>query len=492
MLPDHDHALSRADDFGALVRSINATFNAQDGPVFRTDAGGLVEIFLASFTDPDVRRQHSCACCRSFIERFGGLATVGDDGGLASAVWDPATVPAPYRAVAEALRQRVSQASISILFLSDSPVYGKPAGGPWPHLAITPAKLSTGSGPHDAWHTARVRREAFGLALRGLRRYSAPVCAAALHVLEAGPLPNPEVVLSEARFLVDLHLARAAVRGPQQKDNLVYRMVATAPLRFCHPRSGRIASLLDDLTDGKPVAQAAASWDAKVDAIRFRDPPTAEAIRAARIVVAELGVADALPRRFATMADIEETEWRPHPRYARADQVGFPVRAPLAMTFNAFLRTVLPVAERIEMAALAGRQPFVALTSAMLADAAPIMKWDTRKRHNAVDWYWYRRGSLASEFNLTGSVYEVSAIILPPWRWAGRSDPHHGQQLAFLLKDARDLRSAIGAFRLMNPPAGAGNGNVAGLAMTRGTPCKVSLRVTSKGQVRDYLIDRWD
>ncbi|ATQ74942.1 hypothetical protein CR152_10690 [Massilia violaceinigra] len=78
--------MRHADGNGALVRSINARFNFQAGPVFRTDASGLYDIYLASFTDPDIRRQHSCACCRTFIERFGGLATVGDDGVLVSAI----------------------------------------------------------------------------------------------------------------------------------------------------------------------------------------------------------------------------------------------------------------------------------------------------------------------------------------------------------------------------------------------------------------------
>ncbi|NHZ94101.1 hypothetical protein F2P45_34740, partial [Massilia sp. CCM 8733] len=85
------HAQRRVDNYAALVHSIDARFNALAGPVFRTDAAGLYDAYLASFTDPDVRQQHSCSCCRTFIERFGGLATVGDDGALVPALWDPAT-----------------------------------------------------------------------------------------------------------------------------------------------------------------------------------------------------------------------------------------------------------------------------------------------------------------------------------------------------------------------------------------------------------------
>lgn len=505
MPADHDHAVSHAHDYAALVRSVNERFNAVAGPVFRTDAAGLVGIFLASFTDAAVRRQHSCTCCLRFIEQFGALATVADDGTLLSAIWDPETAPLPYRAITEALRQRVSEARITLLFLSDAPLYGTLASGPWPHLAIVPARITAVGGAHEA---ARARREALALVLRALRQYSAPVCATALQLLKADPQGNPESVLGQARFLVGLHGARAAASGPQQRDNLAYRMVATAPLRFCRPRACLITSLLDDLEGGMPVAQAAANWNAKMDRNRHEGAPTVAAIKAARSAAAELGVTDALARRFATMADIDQAVWRPHPRYARAERIGVPLRAPIRMTLDAFLRTVLPGAERIEMAALAGRQPFVALTSAVNADAAPITQWDTRERRNPVDWYCYRRGSLAGEFNLSGSFYEVSALILPPWAWTGCGEQQHGERLAFLLKGARDLsackghcalfrvkpalRYVIGAFSRGDLLAGAGENNVAGLAVTRGDPCQLSLRVTSKGQVSDYQIDRWD
>lgn len=509
MSPHHDHAPGHADDYAALVRSINDRFNALAGPVFRTDAGGLAEIFLAAFTDPAVRRQHSCTCCRRFIEQFGALATVGDDGMLVSAIWDPATAPAPYRAVAAALRQRVSQATISRLFVPDASTYRKPASGPWPHLALVPAWAPATASPDEAVRMARARRQALDMVLRALRQYSAPVCAAALHLLEADPQGNSEAVLGQARFLVDLHGARASASRGRQQDNLAYRLVAAAPLRFCHPRACPVTSLLDDLAGGMTVAQAAVRWNEKMNVNRHEVAPTAAAIRQARSEAAELGVADALPRRFAAMADIDEAVWRPHPRYTRAERSSsVPARSPLAMTLDVFLRTVLPGAERIEMAALTGRQPFVALTSAVNAAAPPILQWDTPARRNPVDWYGYRRGALASEFNLSGDFYEVTALILPPWAWAGRSDRQHGERLAFLLKDARDareckghcalfrvkgaLRYVIGAYSRGDLLAGAGKDNVAGLAMTRGDPCKVGLRVTCKGQVADYLIDRWD
>ncbi|MDQ1834413.1 hypothetical protein [Massilia scottii] len=516
MAADSVHAMRHADGYGALVRAINARFNSLAGPVFRTDASGLYETYRASFTDPDVRQQHSCACCRTFIERFGGLATVGDDGMPVSAIWDPDAAPAPYRAVVDTLGRRVSQARIAMLFLSSETRYGKAASGPWQHLAIEPAAVFKSVGLHNAWQTACARREAYASVLRALRQYSAPVCAAALRLLNGGTLLTPEAALGQARFLVELHAARDAVSG-QQQDNLTYRMVATAPIGFCHPRSSMIATLLDDIIAGKSSAETAAGWAARMDVLQYQRPqaaPTAGAIKAAEAAFEKLGVVPALRRRFATMADIQETVWLPRaPAASASPNDALPPAAPIVMTLEAFRRTVLPAAERIEMAAPAGKQPFVAFTSAMHADARPILQWDRPERRNPVAWYTYSTGSLPAEFNLSGSYYEVTAIILPPWAWAGRTHPQLGEHLAFLLKDARDLRgceehsalfpvnmkselrefrSTIEAFSKANALAGFGEDNVAGLALTEGHPCDVCLRVTSNGQASEYQLDRWD
>ncbi|NHZ82261.1 hypothetical protein F2P44_23710 [Massilia sp. CCM 8695] len=521
MAADHVHAMRHADGYGALVRGIKQRFNSLAGPVFRTDASGLYETYLASFTDLGVRQQHSCNCCRTFIERFGGLATVGDDGVLVSAIWDADAAPAPYRAVVAALARRVSQAGIAMLFLSSETRYGKPANGPWQHLAIEPATVFKSAGLHNAWQTACARREAFASVQRAMRQYSAPVCAAALRLLKAETLFNAEAALGQARFLVDLHTARDAVGG-QHQDNLTYRMVATAPMGFCHPRSSMIATLLDDIIAGKSSAELAASWAAKMDVLQYLRPqaaPPAGAIKAAEAALEKVGAASALQRRFATMADIQETVWLPPAPADAGRAAGVQPHAesvpaaPIVMTLDTFRRTVLPAAERIEMAALTGRQPFIVFTSAVHADARPILQWDTPERRNPVAWYTYSNGSLPAQFNLSGSYYAVTAVILPPWAWAGRIHPQFGEHIVFLLRDARDLReceghsalfpvhlkselrefrSTIEAYSKANALEGVGDDNVAGLALTRSHPSDVSLRVTSNGQASEYRLLRWD
>ena len=62
-----------------------------------------------------------------------------------AALWDPAAVPAMYRASVAAMAQLVAEAPVDGVFLSSDPVWGQPITtcakppGEWHHLAVTPA-----------------------------------------------------------------------------------------------------------------------------------------------------------------------------------------------------------------------------------------------------------------------------------------------------------------------------------------------------------------
>ncbi|WP_051293453.1 hypothetical protein [Pseudoduganella violaceinigra] len=530
MIADKLHAFPIDNAYNALVERINNRFSALTGPIFETNTTGLFEAYLNACDDPAQRQKRTCSCCRNFIERFGGLATVGDDGQLVSALWDIDDVPEAYREAINALQREVRRASITMPFLSSDAVLGKPEKGGWHHFAIKSGKVFVGNGLDNAFQAASARREAFDSVRRALGEYSSSTCATALRLLKDDSLANSEAALGQAQFLVDLHTARDAVSGQQNKDNVVYRMVAMAPTGFCHPRSSMIATLLDDIAGGKSFEQAAASWAAKMHPLKYQRPqaaPTAGAIKAAEAAFEKLGAGTALQRRYATMADILETVWLPREQEKPVSQGLFASIIPKAastpaanmiapatvMTLDKFRRTVLPTADKIAMAAPAGPSTFVALTSAVHADARPILQWDNEEKRNPVAWYIYHGGSSASDFNLSGSYYEVTAVTPQPHTWFGQVHPQHGEGLVLLLKNARDLRkcgghsaifpvclkgefhgfrSTIEAYSKANPLAGFGEDNVAGLLLSKGEQYQITLRVTSGGQTSDYRIDRWD
>ncbi|MCY2995661.1 MAG: hypothetical protein NTY19_48615 [Planctomycetota bacterium] len=78
----------------------------------------------------DDRQYHTCSACRKFIEQFGGLVTSDERGVTASAIWDESDASDYYKPAIAAMVKLVSRATVTGVFLSSKPVFGRPETGP--------------------------------------------------------------------------------------------------------------------------------------------------------------------------------------------------------------------------------------------------------------------------------------------------------------------------------------------------------------------------
>lgn len=540
MITSQSHQHAEHDEYDEFVQTINNRFNSLTGPIFETDAAGLYEAYLNGFPAGPERQYHTCSCCQQFIERFGGLATINDDGHVVSALWDYAEAPRHYQQAILEMERIVHRAKPIMPFLSQDLMYGTPVSEPskktgiaWHHFGVKPGphRVYRQAGIETPFQTASLKREEFGSVRQALGEYTSAAVITALQILKSDSLPNSAAVMGQAQFLYDLHAARDSVAGQQRKDNLVFRAVAAAPSGFCHPRSSMIATLLDDIVAGKSFDQAKAAWTKKMHPLQYQRPqaaPTAGAIAAAEKGFAALGAATALERRFATMADVGDRIWapralqRPAPTegiFANVKPKGESLRAAsmrvpaTTMTWDKFQRTVLPTADKVEMHLEAVHQSFVALTTAVHADARPILQWDSEERRNPVAWYLYNNGSAPSDFNVqAGAFTDVMAITPKPPQWYGGGFEHQGEGAIFLLQGAKDLHGSasaaifpaclrselkpyaavIEAFSRNSRVQEPDGTPVAGLLFAKDGKSPARLRVTSGGTVTEYTLDRWD
>ncbi|MCB0067940.1 MAG: hypothetical protein KDD77_12345, partial [Caldilineaceae bacterium] len=133
----HDH------DYDSFIQRMNARFltNCARGekPLFTTDAAGLWQIYLDSFTEPCERQYHNCSTCRHFIiDRYGALATIDENGMLASAIWNEDDTPELYKPAIAAMAKTVRRAKVTGVFLSSYSMWGVPETGAWRHFAVQP------------------------------------------------------------------------------------------------------------------------------------------------------------------------------------------------------------------------------------------------------------------------------------------------------------------------------------------------------------------
>lgn len=515
------------DAYLARIASRFNTLTAGGVPLFTTDADDLYALYLDQFLG-EQRQYHTCHACRQFIGRFGSLVVINEDGTTAPAVWNAADAPDLYNPSIEAMERAVRRAKVTGPFLAAEKVWGQPVTGQWRHFHVHAPSVFP-RGILTAGQKMAELREDFKNVMYALNEFTQPMIEQALTLLETDSLYRSEKVIGPAKWLHGLHVARAKAHG-NGKANVIWRAIATAPAGFAHPRSSMIGTLLEDIAAGKDFAEVSRAFKAKMHPLQYQRPqaaPAAGNIAQAEKVIAQLGLAPALERRIARLDEIPKL-WEPKPQqpvqpagggvfgHLQPKGIAAPLAAmnvpPVLMTLEKFVRTVAPTAEAIEMQVGSGRQSFIVITTAVNADAPPILQWDREDARNPFAWYVWRSGSLPSQFGLTPGWVPVSAITRLPARWNDSQAAHQGDGLVLFLEGAREtrqggnalfpeclradlhgIRSTVEAYSRNAQMHGLAEGSAIGYDLrdkTGGYPALV--RVKAGGRVVDYKLDRWD
>ena len=514
-------------DFRAAVQRTMKIAAGQ--PMFCTDATGLYDVYLAALPAQD-RMVHTCNSCRRFIETYGGLVAVNEGGTAVPVMWHPNQAPKPYEAAVANLNKRVSVADITGVFLSGEPVWGTPRDAKgWTHLAVTdPPRFRSTLLTADQ-QAAKIN-ERFGVVLRALAEFSLATLDEAIRIVEVGHLAESHKFLEPLRWLRQLHDRPRGRLGV----NLLWQAIAIAPEGFCHPRTGMTGSLLEDIAAGKSAAVIKRAFDAKMHPLRYQRPQAAPAagniVRGERIIE-QMGLTLALERRFARLDECAVI-WYPKPSASpqpagtgvfshiapKREAAVPPVQVdlpPVTMTWEKFYRAVVPKAQQMEVK-VAPIDKLIALTSAVHADAPPILKWDRPERRNQVAWYVHSGGASAIQYQLRPGWVPVTALVPLPTLWAEKygepSMPHIGNGVVAVLQGAADtstgqgnalfpeclreelheVRATIEAYSRSAVLSGVDQASACGYDI-RSTNARATIRVWDEtGRSTIYQIDRWD
>lgn len=504
--------------------------------LFRTNATGLWDAYLNAFP-ADERQHHNCNACRRFIETYGSLVVIREDGSTYSPFWGVAPVDPLYNYAFGVLGAIIAKARVTGVFASSEKVWGLPKNRDhkhnctWHHLAVTPDAVLVHKDRVLTAHQAEAKAvQDYQTVLRALVEFDLPALNQVVTLLESDTMYRSEKVLGPAKWLRDRQQERSNVKGPV-RDNLLWLAVSEAPDGFLHPRSSMIGTLLDDVAAGMDFETVSARFKAKMHPLQYQRPqaaPAAGTIAQAEKLVEKMGLAPALRRRFARLDDLQAL-WSPanlperidgkggvfgHLKAKDTNEVKPLDLPPVTMTWDKFARTVMPEAAQIEYFA-AGRDAYTALVTAADPDAPPLLQWDNPDRRNPVSLYLWNGGSTPGEFGIAGQVWhKVNAITYRPSMWHdpdafahqhtgvifiidGAKDHRRGAGLALfpeiLRSELHSVRSVIEAYSKTGELEGREEASACGVLMSKGTDWNGLLRVTTKtGQVAQYKLDRWD
>jgi hypothetical protein len=463
------------DDYQNMLNALRDNFAALTGPLFETDAEGLWKAWLGALPESE-RQHHNCHACRRFIEKYLGLVTIDEKGIVhVSFPWMSNDYARSFIAAAKI----VESARVTGVHVSSDKIYGlaantdKKNGCTRHHMHVIPpaAMIFTGKILNASQRAAELRADRATLS-NALAEFKSETVKQALAIAEAESLYRGEKIEDRLRWLVELHERRAATANMRTKENLTWLAVATAPVGYCHIKSSVVGSLLGDIEAGKPFAEVKRAFNAKMHPLQYQRPtapPSEGNIKQAEALVEKLGIAPSLRRRYARLEDvIAHAVWTP--REAEIEKKGG--------VFN-HLRD----------------QP----KGALVVVQGATMTWDK-----------FARTVLTTAELAAGTRVKVTAIVPMPNQWQPGFD-HHGNGVLLILDGCRDtrdvalslfpeflkselhaVRSTIEAHSRKGVIEGKEQASACGIPVRAGSSANVRVRVTSRGTLTDYTIDRWD
>lgn len=433
---DEDSVRDGYPSFEAHVKHFFEKAIAGGKKLFMTNPNeDLFELFLANIP-ANARQHYTCNACRHFINRFGGLVTLNEDGTMNSAIWDPANTPKFFVKAVAAIRDEVLAAQVTSIFIPESRKLGTPKTGEWTHLHVeVPRQMINSSRVHTAHQVMAEKREEFGMVHRALQDFSIDTVQEALQLIDAEVLYRGDKAKGNIVWFKELMEKRNATRLSNRKRNVVWLAVANAPAGFTHIRSSAAGTLLKNIEAGLSVTEIAEEFRKIMDPsnyMRSQTGPSTAAIYEAEKTVAKLGLETALQRRYAKFEEVP-LAWKPKNAIEKvlankqagvfshltavskpATSMNIPAKL---MTWEKFQNTVLPTAESIEVL-IDNPARFMALVTAADPNAENILQWD-----NPFSWYYH--GGVDAEMQRRleqfGGRYEDNEIRVS-LMWDGLTD----------------------------------------------------------------------
>ena len=521
--------ITRDDGYEHLLEMIRQSFTtvaSSKEPLFTTNLENLYDIFLMNLPE-DAQQHYDCRACRNFVNRYGGIVAIDEFGNLRPVMWMFATDGFFHDAV-EAIYKQVKSAKITGVFVTSEKQLGTPKTGVWTHMAVeTPKDMILRGRLDTAYQVAAKKKEDFKMLLAAVQKYDTKTVETAVNLLRSDSMYRGEKHLGIAEWFLDL---KRATSDNRRLANILWKKSATAPDGFCHISSSVFGTLMDDIDEGYDFEVIKRRYNEKMDPLKYQRPqvaPGAGNVKRAEEIVAKLGLANSLKRRFARLDEIQ-TIWTPHQNTPTNTSTGVfsgiktknnPVKhndiqaSATTMTWEKFYRTVLPMAKKIELHISNGRNSYAAMVTAEDMDAPPIIVWDKEEVRNPISWYQRAGGSTPGQWNLMENSYvEVTGIALQPNMWQTGYE-YIGNGVFFLLKNCKDdfnnsaalfpellrgelreIRSTIEAYSQDNALSGIDEASACGLCLQSSARSnwKCRLRVTTDVGVSLYNLDRWD
>lgn len=303
-------------NFEFFAQQIEKQFMAMaEGELFVVDVDKeeLWNLYLDSFPEGTneiykERREYDCQCCKQFVRNIGNVVTIR--GNRLVSVWDAYLegVDDAFKVVCAALSEKVTKAGIVSVFRHTEDRFGNRTTRQitdsgiidWNHFYCSvPNKFVSANAASVA---GRINSDV-QVVERGLRELTLDSAEIVLELIDQNSLYRGEEFRESVQGFYDLK------KEFEELDESLRNVFvwANSGAHGARIRNTAIGTLLQDISEGKTLNAAVASFESKVAPTNYKRtsaPITASMVKKAVEKIEDLGLEVSLQRRFATIEDI--------------------------------------------------------------------------------------------------------------------------------------------------------------------------------------------
>lgn len=298
--------------FEAMAKDVNMLFETD------VDKDEMWNLYLDSFpaaANPIYRerREHDCSCCRHFVKSIGNAVTLKD--GEITSIWDVQVNDPAYQEVAEAMSAYVKSHPIANCYHAVDGSVGTDhnfemvdgVSHRWDHFYLSlPGKFVDRARLSDGDYKGRFRstKDVFK---RSLDEITEDSVMTVLELIAQNSLYRGEEWKAPLQQFLVYKKAYDKLPNETAKDLYAWENASSAGSVVGRIRNHSIGVLLTDIAEGTDLDAAVRKYESIVAPANYKRPKaifTQKMVEEAQKKIVEMGFADSLGRRYATLDDI--------------------------------------------------------------------------------------------------------------------------------------------------------------------------------------------
>ena len=286
--------------------------------VVDADPDELYELYLNSFPTGTnevfrERREHDCSACKHFIRTFGNVVVLTNN--KMDSIWDVDTKDSTYNVVCKALSNYIKKHKVKDVFLTYEKQIGVPTNNEmlenglihkWQHLFVNIPNKFRLDRRENINEVIAQKRDIKNVFKRSLDEITLDSANTVMELINQGSLYRGEEWKSIIQTFITYKELYEKVSNIN-KDNFAWEKSIEAGAVVGKIRNHSIGTLLVNISNDMDLDEAVKKYEAIVAPTNYKRPKpifTKKMLEDAKKTITDLGYADSLRRRYATINDI--------------------------------------------------------------------------------------------------------------------------------------------------------------------------------------------